>query len=94
MYGKWLGKILQGHLHAGKTAEPEFRNDRAAMLEPTKEKGYFDNYTGIRIPSSGRRLLIEKVIIWTVLPVVESDDLDAQKKGQAAMFNSWTYLDE
>ncbi|WP_218044306.1 MEKHLA domain-containing protein [Kiloniella majae] len=75
-----------------KTAEPEFRDDRAAMLDQAKEKGYFDNYTGIRISSSGKRFLIQKAIIWTVPPVVGSDDLDAHKKGQAATFSSWAYL--
>ena len=75
-----------------KTAEPEFRDDRAVMLEQAKEKGYFDNYTGIRISSSGKRFLIEKAIIWTVPAIVELGDYGTQKKGQAATFSSWTYL--
>ncbi|KLN59735.1 hypothetical protein WH96_16265 [Kiloniella spongiae] len=77
-----------------KTAEPEFRDDRAVMLKQAKEKGYFDNYTGIRISRSGKRFLIKKAIIWTVPPVIGSKDLDAQKNGQAATFSSWAYLDE
>ena len=74
------------------TAEPEFRNDRAAMLQQAKDKGYFDNYTGIRISSSGKRFLIEKAIIWTVPSVEGSDDPRLQKAGQAATFSYWKYL--
>ncbi len=75
-----------------KTAEPEFRNDRAAMLQQAKDKGYFNNYTGIRISSSGKRFLIEKAIIWTVPSVEGSDDPRLQKAGQAATFSDWKYL--
>ncbi|WP_421783359.1 MEKHLA domain-containing protein [Kiloniella litopenaei] len=75
-----------------KTAEPEFRDDRAIMLRQAKEKGYFDNYRGIRISSKGKRFLIEEAIIWTVPPIKESNNPDTLRAGQAATFSSWTFL--
>ncbi len=69
------------------TAETEYRDDRAAMLEQARIKGFIDNYKGIRISSSGRRFKIEKAIIWAV-PAIGND-----REGQAATFSNWQYLD-
>ncbi|WP_419901748.1 MEKHLA domain-containing protein [Kiloniella sp.] len=69
------------------TAEVEYREDRAAMLEQARVKGYIDDYEGIRISSSGRRFKIESTIIWAV-PAIGND-----REGQAATFSKWRYLD-
>ncbi|MEH6633252.1 MAG: MEKHLA domain-containing protein [Halopseudomonas aestusnigri] len=69
------------------TAESEYREDRAVMLEQARKKGFIDNYEGIRISSTGRRFKINSAIIWAV-PTIGSD-----RDGQAATFSNWKFLD-
>ena len=69
-----------------KTAEPELRSDRAQMLAIAMEKGYVNNYSGIRITSTGRRFRITKAIIWNVI------DANGSPIAQAAFFKNWEYL--
>lgn len=69
-----------------KTAEPLHRDERADLLHRTQRDGYIDNYSGIRIASSGQRFQIHKAIVWNVV------DDDQQQIGQAATFSDWTTL--
>jgi len=50
------------------------------------EKGYVDQYSGIRISSSGKRFRIIETIIWEV-----RDD-EERRVGQAATFPKWEWL--
>ena len=68
------------------TAEPMLRDDRQYTLDTVARQGYITNYAGIRVSSSGRRFLIENVVLWNV-----TDD-DGNPIGQAASFDHWTFL--
>lgn len=68
------------------TAEAPERGAREEFLRTVKEKGYIDNYSGIRISSTGRRFEIKNAIVWNLL------DSQGRYAGQAASFSSWTPL--
>ncbi len=68
------------------TAEPMHRDERAGLLERTRRDGYADNYSGIRISTSGRRFRIDQAIIWNLLGP------EGEHAGQAATFSQWTWL--
>lgn len=69
-----------------KTAEPIAQEDRNRLLSETETHGFVRNYQGVRISSSGRRFLIEDVLIWNVL------DEQNQCCGQAAVYSKYTFL--
>jgi hypothetical protein len=68
------------------TAEPVHRDERAKMLQMTKDQGYIDDYGGVRISGAGTRFRIERAIVWTLV------DGAGQPAGQAATFSEWTAL--
>ncbi len=68
------------------TAEPMEREGRTRLLQQAREKGFIDDYEGIRISSSGRRFQISQVVLWDVL------DETGLRCGQAATFDRWTFL--
>lgn len=69
-----------------KTAEPVHRDERADLLRRTQRDGYIDNYSGIRIASTGQRFEIHRAIVWNVV------NEDQRQIGQAATFRDWTML--
>ena len=68
------------------SAEPENREARAALLHRVAERGYIDDYSGIRISATGRRFRILRATVWNLV------DENMNVKGQAAMFKDWEYL--
>jgi len=74
-------------LPSRKTAEPQHRNQRAAMFEEMRQNGFIENYEGVRISATGKRFLIQKAVIWTLY-----DDQN-QKCGEAATFTDMTPID-
>ncbi|MEQ9407760.1 MAG: MEKHLA domain-containing protein [Fuerstiella sp.] len=70
-----------------KTAEPMHRDERAELLRRTREFGYIDDYTGIRIASTGDRFRIHRATVWNVV------DEQNRYVGQAAAFADWTMLE-
>lgn len=68
------------------SAEPGDQPERARLLQDVAEKGYSENYRGIRIGRHGRRFEIEQAIVWNLL-----DDRGIYR-GQAASFKHWTWL--
>lgn len=68
------------------TAEPVHRDERARMLQRTREQGYIDDYQGVRITTSGRRFRIRRAIVWNLL------DHEERHCGQAATFSTWEWL--
>lgn len=70
-----------------KTAEPIHQEDRRRLLEKTRQFGFVDDYRGVRISRTGKRFLIEKALLWTVL------NRDGIAIGQAATFDHWIFLD-
>ncbi|WP_394809800.1 MEKHLA domain-containing protein [Nitrosomonas sp.] len=56
------------------------------MLEQAGTRGYISDYRGIRISSTEKRFLINRVIIWNI------NKPDGTTIGQGATFSSWKYL--
>lgn len=66
------------------SAEPLLREERDALLARVRERGFIDDYAGVRIAASGQRFRIEQAVVWELL------DLDGQRYGQAATFERWS----
>ncbi len=69
------------------TAEAPNREERARLLERVTRDGFIADYSGIRISRGGRRFRIERATVWNLLTP------DLRPCGQAAMFDTWTFLD-
>jgi len=70
------------------TAEPVHRDERARLLARTREHGFVDDYSGIRISKTGKRFRIQQAIVWNLVDSV------GNHRGQAATFDHWTPLDD
>jgi hypothetical protein len=68
------------------TAELDNRSERERILDQAKRNGYFDGYRGVRISSTGRRFLVERALIWSVIDAI------GKPVGQAATFSHWTHV--
>jgi hypothetical protein len=69
-----------------KTAEAPLREERARLMKLVTDKGFINNYQGIRISKTGKRFEILKATVWNVT------DENGQKVGQAATFKDWRFL--
>jgi len=69
------------------SAEAVNRDERAALLKQVSEQGYINNYSAVRISSSGRRFKISDAVVWNLI------DVDGEPAGQAAMFDKWELLE-
>ena len=70
------------------TAEPVHRDERAELLRRTRKHGFIDDYSGIRISSTGQRFRIHQATVWNVV------NETGEYVGQAAAFSDWTMLPE
>ncbi len=70
------------------TAEPVHRDERKQLLKRTTNNGYVDDYSGIRISSTGKRFFIAKATVWNLI------DFKNNYEGQAATFSEWRMLEE
>ena len=68
------------------TAEPGNQAERAWMLARAQEKGFIDDYKGVRISGTGKRFLVEQAIVWNVVGA------EGEQLGQAATFSRWKFL--
>lgn len=68
------------------TAEDPLREERQRLLQQVSEKGYIDDYSGIRVSQNGRRFRIEQATVWNL------KNEQGQHKGQAALFSQWKFL--
>lgn len=68
------------------SAEPESLEERQRLLDEVTQKGFIDNYSGIRISKTGRRFKVENAIVWNLL------DSQNQPYGQAACFFKWEFI--
>jgi hypothetical protein len=66
------------------SAEAPNRDERQHLLEAVARDGFIANYRGQRIAKSGRRFWIEGGTVW------ELNDASGARRGQAALFTSWT----
>ena len=73
-------------LPSRKSAEPLNREERARLLDAVTSNGFIDDYSGVRISSSGRRFLIPRAIVWNVV------DEAGVFRGQAATFSDWEFV--
>lgn len=64
------------------SAEPMGREARSALLERVSRQGFVDDYSGMRISSTGRRFMIANATVWNLL------DEDGVYRGQAAAFTA------
>jgi len=69
------------------TAEPMERGERQRLLDKVSKNGFIDDYSGVRVSTTGRRFKIEKVTVWNLMN--EAGDY----QGQAAMFSHWSFLE-
>jgi hypothetical protein len=68
------------------TAEAPEREERARLLARVRDRGYIDDYTGIRVSRSGRRFRIEAATVWNLI------EPNGMVVGQAATFDTWRDL--
>lgn len=68
------------------SAEVVHQEERERLRGQVTQKGFIDNYRGIRISSKGRRFWIENAVVWVVR------DSSEKILGKAATFAGWTYL--
>jgi hypothetical protein len=68
------------------SAEPLLREARQRLLDQVSRHGYIDDYQGVRIAKSGRRFLVRRATVWTLLG-------PDGPRGQAATFADWTPAD-
>ena len=67
------------------TAEAPNRAERERLLTSVTEKGFTDDYSGVRITADGRRFRIHQATVWNVT------DKSGVKIGQAATFSEWDF---
>lgn len=68
------------------TAEASDRDERARLLQAVTERGFMDDYCGVRISKTGRRFRIRRATVWNVLTA------EQRICGQAACFTEWQFL--
>jgi hypothetical protein len=68
------------------SAEPMERAQRAQFLGSVSRRGFIDDYSGIRISTTGRRFRIRGATVWNLV------DAHGAPAGQAVMFRDWEYL--
>jgi hypothetical protein len=68
------------------SADAHEREERQRLLDKVNEKGYVDDYQGIRVTSDGKRFKIRRCTVWNVM------DMRNRVIGQAAMFDRWEWI--
>ena len=68
------------------TAEPMHQSERAEFLRRVRERGFIDDYSGIRIASTGQRFRIQQATVWNLVNEA------GEYRGQAATFSHWELL--
>lgn len=68
------------------SAEAINQEERARLLSRVAEDGFIDDYSGVRISSSGKRFMIRHATVWNLMGE------DGVYAGQAAMFSNWLFV--
>lgn len=71
-----------------RTALPDVRAERAAMLARLEETDIVTGYGGVRVAADGSRFRISDAVIWNLR------DEGGKRVGQAATFCEWVMLEE
>ena len=66
------------------SAPPMDRAEREVLLGAVTQRGFVEDYSGVRISSSGRLFRIERAVVWQLW------DDDGVLRGQGAAFDSWS----
>ncbi|MGO4537912.1 MEKHLA domain-containing protein [Paenibacillus sp. 2TAB19] len=69
------------------TAESLEREERDRFFTMVTANGYVDDYTGVRISSSGRRFYMKQATVWNLI------DAAGVYRGQAATFTDYSYIE-
>ena len=72
-------------LPSRESVEIKSQPEREKLIQQVAKDGFIDNYSGIRISSSGKRFIVQDAIIWNII------DNSGVYFGQAAMFKNWYY---
>jgi hypothetical protein len=64
----------------------DIQSDRDALLKAALQKGWVDNYQGIRVSSTGKRFYIDQTVLWNVV------DENGIRHGQAAFIRQWRHI--
>lgn len=67
------------------SAEPLAREARAVLLDRVTRLGFVDDYSGVRIASSGKRFTISQATVWNLFDQSGLDTVGVYH-GQAAIF--------
>lgn len=73
-------------LPSHRSAEPDLREERAAMLARLERGDLIDDYSGVRVSAGGRRFEISRACVWNLV------DAHGRRHGQAASFAEWRFL--
>ncbi len=73
-------------LQSQESAEAISRDERDKLLTRVNTDGYINDYSGVRITSTGKRFLIEDATVWNIV------DHSGVYHGQAAMYENWSYI--
>ena len=73
-------------LPSRRSAEPVHREERERLLARVTENGFIDDYSGVRVSSTGVRFLIEDATVWNIV------NEKGVYCGQAAVFYKWREL--
>ena len=73
-------------LPSRKSAEPVHRDERERLMKTVTLQGFIDDYSGVRVSSSGKRFAIKSAVVWNLI------DNQGVLHGQAATFSSIEYL--
>ncbi|GAV20461.1 MEKHLA domain protein [Mariprofundus micogutta] len=68
------------------SAQAVVQSERDALLKRVTEHGFIDDYTGVRVSSTGRLFCIDHATVWNLL------NTQGEYDGQAAMFSIWQHL--
>jgi hypothetical protein len=74
------------HTPSRLTAEAPNREERARLLAAVTQRGFIDDYSGVRTSKTGRRFRISRATVWNLLAA------DGRPCGQAAMFDRWEFI--
>jgi len=69
------------------SAEPMLQEERERLLQRVAERGFIEDYSGVRISASGRRFIIRNATVWNL------QDEQGRPYGQAALLREWQPLD-
>lgn len=70
------------------SAEPVERAERERLLARVSAHGFVDDYTGVRVASSGKRFLVRNATVWNLV------DRTHRFCGQAACLREWQFVDQ